>query len=74
MHKRIMKFSVVKTPHTGVALFNVILKAIQEWNIEDKIFAITLDNASNNNAMVKPLRKNLLEKHLLYGTGKLLHQ
>jgi len=35
MHKRIMKFSVVKTPHTGVALFNVILKAIQEWNIED---------------------------------------
>ena len=74
MHKRIMKFSVVKTPHTSVALFNVILKAIQEWNIEDKIFAITLDNASNNNAMVKLLRKNLLEKHLLYGTGKLLHQ
>ena len=35
MHKRIMKFSVVKTPHTGVALFNVILKAIQE---ENKLF------------------------------------
>jgi hypothetical protein len=46
----------MRTPHTGVAMFNEILKFIQEWN-EDKLFAITLDNASNNNAMVKLLKK-----------------
>ena len=62
-----MKFAFVKTPHTGVAMFNEVLKFIQEWNIEDKLFAITLDNASNNNAMVKLLRSNLLEKQKLCG-------
>jgi hypothetical protein len=56
LHKRIVKFCFMRTPHTGVAMFNEILKFIQEWN-EDKLFAITLDNASNNNAMVKLLKK-----------------
>jgi hypothetical protein len=74
MHKRILKFSFMKTPHTGVAMFNVVLKFLQEWNIEDKLFAITLDNASNNNAMMKLLKANLLEKKMLLGKGKLLHQ
>jgi hypothetical protein len=74
MHKRILKFSFLKTPHTGVAMFNVVLKFLQEWNIEDKLFAITLDNASNNNAMMKLLKANLLEKKMLVGKGKLLHQ
>jgi hypothetical protein len=37
------------------------------------LFAITLDNASNNNVMVKLLRSNLLEKQKLCGQGKLFH-
>jgi hypothetical protein len=73
LQKRIIKFTFLKTPHTGVAMFNALLKSIQDWKIEDKLFAITLDNASNNNAMVKLLRHNLLEKRMLYGKGKLLH-
>jgi hypothetical protein len=73
LHKRIVKFPFMKTPHTVVAMFNEVLKFIQEWNIEDKLFAITLDNARNNNAMVKLLRNNLLEKQKLYGKGKLFH-
>ncbi|CAL5001121.1 unnamed protein product [Urochloa decumbens] len=73
MNKRIVKFCFMKTPHTGVAMFNEVLKFIQEWNIEDKIFAITLDNASNNNAMVRLLRSNPIEKHMLCGKGKLFH-
>ncbi|WVZ70873.1 hypothetical protein U9M48_019504 [Paspalum notatum var. saurae] len=74
MHKKILKFSFLETPHTGLAMFNVLLKFIQEWNIEDKLFAITLDNASNNNAMMKLLKKNLLDKHMLLGDGTLFHQ
>jgi len=45
-----------------------------EWNIEDKLFAVTFDNTSNNNAMMKLLKSNLLEKKMLLGKGKLLHQ
>jgi len=74
MHKRTLKFSFMKTPHTGVAMFNAVLRFLQEWNIEDKLFAVTLDNASNNNAMLKLLKSNLLEKKMLLGKGKLLHQ
>ena len=62
IHKRIVKFAFMKTPHTSIAMFSEVLKFIQEWNIEDKLFAIILDNASNNNAMVKLLWSNLLEK------------
>jgi hypothetical protein len=46
-------------------MFNAVLKFLQECNIEDKLFAITLDNASNNNAMMKLLKANLLEKKML---------
>lgn len=73
MHKRIIKFSFLKTPHTGVAMFNAVLKSLKEWNIEDKLCSMTLDNASNNNAMVKLLRGNLLDKNMLCGSGKLFH-
>jgi hypothetical protein len=34
----------VETPHDGRNLFNTMLKSLNEWNIEDKVFAITLDN------------------------------
>ncbi|XP_039785941.1 zinc finger BED domain-containing protein RICESLEEPER 2-like [Panicum virgatum] len=74
MHNRTLKFSFMKTPHTDVAMFNAVLRFLQEWNIEDKLFAVTLDNASNNNAMMKLLKSNLLEKKILLGKGKLLHQ
>ncbi|KAL6606746.1 hypothetical protein ACP70R_042399 [Stipagrostis hirtigluma subsp. patula] len=74
MSKRILKFSFVKTPHTGVALFNVMLKSIQDWKIENKLSAVTLDNAANNGNMINLLKTNLLEKHMLLGKGKLFHQ
>jgi hypothetical protein len=27
---------MLETPHNGVAMFNILLKSLQEWNIEDK--------------------------------------
>ncbi|KAM0837010.1 hypothetical protein ACQ4PT_061943 [Festuca glaucescens] len=38
LQKRIVKFAAMETPHTGVAMFNVMVNFIREWNIEDKIF------------------------------------
>ena len=54
-------------------MFNVILESIQEWNLEDKLFSFTLDNASVNTAMVNLLRDNLKDKGFLLAKGKLLH-
>jgi len=73
LQKRIIKFIDVKTPHTGVELFNNIQNCIQDWSIEDRLFGITLDNAAANNTMIDLLRKNLVDKKFLPAEGKLLH-
>lgn len=71
--KRIIKFALVETPHDGRTLFNAMLKSLKEWNIEDKVFAITLDNAAVNNNFMKSLKDNLVAKHLLLGEGIMFH-
>lgn len=35
--KRIVKFAAMETPHTGVAMFNIMVNFIREWNIEDNL-------------------------------------
>jgi len=73
LQKRIIKFIDVKTPHTGNELLNNIQNCIQDWSIEDKLFAITLDNAAANGTMMDLLKHNLVDKKLIPAEGKLLH-
>ncbi|KAK3146444.1 hypothetical protein QOZ80_3BG0266230 [Eleusine coracana subsp. coracana] len=73
LHKLIIKFASVETPHDGPNLFNAMLTTLQAWNIEKKVLFITLDNATTNDSFVESLRKNLLGKSLLLHNGKLLH-
>ncbi|XP_010236899.1 zinc finger BED domain-containing protein RICESLEEPER 2 [Brachypodium distachyon] len=44
-----------------------------EWSVEDKVFGITLDNASVNDSMVNFVKSNLLGWELLVGKGEMLH-
>ncbi|XP_062191235.1 zinc finger BED domain-containing protein RICESLEEPER 2-like [Phragmites australis] len=71
--KRIIKFTLVETPHDGRNLFNAMLRTLQDWNIEDKVFAITVDNATVNDSFVTSLQENLVAKSLLLRKGKLFH-
>ena len=64
--KRIVKFKAIETPHTSVVTLNTMVKFIREWKIEDKLFALTLDNASNNGAMMKLMKTHLLNKKMLF--------
>jgi hypothetical protein len=59
LEKRIIKSNTLETPYTGLSMFNMVLKCIRELNFEDKVFALTLDNASNNGRMAHMLRENL---------------
>lgn len=54
-------------------MFDMVQKSLREWNIEEKIFSFTLDNAQVNTSMVGHLRKNLVDRYLLHHSGKLLH-
>jgi hypothetical protein len=73
LHKKIIRFCMLETPHNGAAMFNILLKSLQEWNIEDKLFSITVDNASVNGSMIDNLRENLVGKEMLHSEGALLH-
>lgn len=73
IHKKIIKFALVETPYDGWNLFNALLKSLNEWNLEHRVFAITLDNASNNDSFVNYLKENLVAKHLLLSQGNLFH-
>ena len=73
LQKHIIKFTQVESPHDGRTMFNALLKTLQDWNIESKIFAITLDNASVNDNFVATLQENLVAKGQLLRKGKLFH-
>ncbi|KAL6646280.1 hypothetical protein ACP70R_017888 [Stipagrostis hirtigluma subsp. patula] len=46
---------------------------IRFYNIEDKLFSITLDNAAANTSMMDMLQDHLLEKQMLHCNGELFH-
>jgi hypothetical protein len=64
---------MVASPHDGFTIFSALLKSLQDWKLEHKLFSITLDNAKNNNKMFGYLKKNLLDRKLVVANGDLLH-
>jgi hypothetical protein len=48
LHKKIISFKAVKYPHSGLAIEEAITRCMTEYGIKEKMFTITLDNASNN--------------------------
>jgi hypothetical protein len=73
LFKRIIKFTLVESPHDGRTILNALLRTLQDWNIENKVFAITLDNEFVNDNFSKTLQENLVDKGLLPRKGKLFH-
>lgn len=74
LHKRVLNFSAFPPPRTGEKITQKVLSLLTEWGIEKKIFAITLDNASNNNVFAKQLESQLRTLNGLGdGTGHFFH-
>ena len=70
LKKRIIGFELIDVSHTGHAIAERILEVVQEFNLTDKIFAITLDNASSNTTAMEELTPILS----VYAQSYLLHQ
>ncbi|XP_024020634.1 zinc finger BED domain-containing protein RICESLEEPER 2-like [Morus notabilis] len=60
-------------PHSGVALSEKLYAFLSEWGIENKVFSMTLDNASANGVSVDMLREQLVAKGVLVHNGDLFH-
>ena len=56
LNKRIISFKTINTPHSGKNRATLINDEIIDLGIRDKIFIITLDNASNNDAIIQRLK------------------
>ena len=59
---------IVPSPHTKDVLVNCFL----EWNIDRKLFTITVDNCSTNDVMIGLLLNKLDTSSLMLG-GSMLH-
>ncbi|XP_057811535.1 zinc finger BED domain-containing protein RICESLEEPER 2-like [Salvia miltiorrhiza] len=73
LQKRTLNFCDIPPPHTGVVISDVLQRCFREWGIEEKVWTITLDNASNNDVAVRILKENLLFRHTLPLGGQIFH-
>ncbi|XP_019167735.1 PREDICTED: zinc finger BED domain-containing protein RICESLEEPER 1-like isoform X2 [Ipomoea nil] len=53
LQKRVLNFVEVLPPHTGTCVCDAIYKCLQGWGIEEKVWTITVDNASYNDSAVR---------------------
>ncbi|KAG6533655.1 hypothetical protein ZIOFF_007530 [Zingiber officinale] len=71
LHKRIINFTKI-TSHKGDDIGKVLEACLSDWGI-DKVFTITVDNASTNDKAVEYKVKRLKEMGTLLFDGKYLH-
>ena len=57
LNKKIISFKTINTPHNGKNITTLINDEIIDLGIRDKIFTITLDNASNNDVAIQRLKR-----------------
>ncbi|KAJ1291630.1 hypothetical protein BS78_02G330100 [Paspalum vaginatum] len=56
LEKMLLGLRLIDVKHTSVNIANLVATVIDEYALTDKVFAITLDNASSNNTAMKHLR------------------
>ena len=70
LKKALLGFELIDVSHTGPAIAAKILQVVEEFGLESKVFAITLDNASNNARAMT----DLIPKLSAYSAPYLFHQ
>ncbi|XP_075482555.1 zinc finger BED domain-containing protein RICESLEEPER 2-like [Primulina tabacum] len=73
LQKRNLNICDIPPPHTGIVVCDVLNKCLVEWGIENKVWTITVDNATYNDVAIRMLKENLSYKNNLPLGGKLFH-
>lgn len=73
LQKRAINFVHIPSPRRGVEIVDCIFKFLKEWGIKNKMFAIFVDNASNNDVAIKILKDTFPRAERLVCGGKLFH-
>ena len=51
LNSKLLAFCELESPHTGIELSGKVFGVLKDWGIDEKIFSLTLDNASSNDSM-----------------------
>uniref|UniRef100_A0A6V7QWJ6 BED-type domain-containing protein n=1 Tax=Ananas comosus var. bracteatus TaxID=296719 RepID=A0A6V7QWJ6_ANACO len=72
LHRRMLNFMLVSSPHSENALSEAIGVSLLDWNMKDRLFTITLDNdCSSHDIYSANLRDHLSNKNALMLKGQL---
>lgn len=72
LHKRMLNFVKVSSPHSENALSEAIGTSLSDWNLKTRLFTITLDNnCSSHDIYSANLRDHLSNKNTLMLKGQL---
>ena len=67
-----MRFKYVPHPHNAATLSDALGECLMDWNIDNKISTVIVDNCATNDAMIPLLKDKLYSSYFLSG-GKLLY-
>ncbi|KAH0639010.1 hypothetical protein KY285_035596 [Solanum tuberosum] len=73
IQSHIFRFVYVPAPHDKDALCSALVNCLFDWNLERRISTITVDNSSTNNAMMRTLLDEKLNKRDLLLDGQVFH-
>lgn len=66
------RFIYVPAPHTAEVIGEELYESLVEWNLDEKISSVTLDNCTTNDVVIPSLVRNI-EKYKILNDRKLLH-
>lgn len=73
LQKRVLTFASLPPPHGGYDIAQALRRCAADWGIEDKVFSISVDNASNNDLAMRLLTQHFWSSRGLPLDGKLFH-
>jgi len=73
LQKRVLNFCNVPHPHSGVVIAEELRKCFGDWDIEDKVFTITIDNDKANDTAIRILKDDFELREVLPIGGRLFH-
>ncbi|XP_042374966.1 zinc finger BED domain-containing protein RICESLEEPER 2-like [Zingiber officinale] len=73
LQKRVLSFINIPPPRGGLQISDAIFKCMKEWGIENKVFTITVDNASSNDLAIRYMKDTIQRSRTLACEGNLFH-
>ena len=73
LQKCVLSFIYLPPLYGGIEIIDSFYKCLNDWRIENKVFMISVDNASSNDKAIRTLREGFKVKKKLFFEGRLFH-